>query len=66
MNWTDNLDKSKYSPETLARWKKDAIRAKKQHSILMKNPHRDLPDLSPARMAHDDRMKSAKSKALMK
>ena len=62
MSWTDKLDKSKYSAETIKKWKADEVGAKKQHKALMANPHRNLPDTAPARMAYDDR--HAKSSAL--
>ncbi len=47
-SWTDSLDRSKYTPETIARWKKDESRAGKQFQALQKNPFRHLPSTAPA------------------
>lgn len=58
LSWTAGLDKSKYSPETIARWKADEHKAGKQFAQLQKNPHKDLPSTAPARMAYDDRHKN--------
>lgn len=48
-NWTDGLDKSKYSPEKLARWKADSERAKaqfdRQHNSQFRNQSANTPAL---------------------
>lgn len=66
MSWVDSIkDKSRFSPETLKRWRAESVNAKKQHKDLMKNPHRNLPSTAPARMAYEERQQ-AKQKALSK
>ena len=62
MSWMDKLDKSKYSPETLRKWKLDEMRAKKQHRALMKNPLRDLPSTAPAVLSSEAKAKALKNK----
>jgi len=64
-SWMDGLDKTKYSPEKIARWKADERRAKSDMVRLQANPFKNHPDTSPARMAYRD-TQNAKEIALSK
>lgn len=66
MSWTDGLDKKKYAPSDIKRWKSDEARAKKQFAELRSNPFRDLPITAPARHAYDSEKRKAKVKSELK
>jgi len=56
-SWVDKLDKSKYDASTLARWRADEARAKKQTASIKKHGMSDVPDTSPRGHAYWNKQK---------
>ena len=51
-SWTDRLDKNKYSPDKIARWKSKELKAEKDFKSLKSDSRSSLPATSPAGRAY--------------